>query len=111
MVEQNLRFFGQSYDLYGARLREQIDFVIEQSDLADHRREMTGALSGGWAQRIDSVQQQEGSARKNGIRCKVEILAYMLPACRQGWRSGGSNTENPIPLTTWLEFPSDALGK
>ncbi len=51
-VEQNLRFFGQSYDLYGARLRERIDFVIEQAGLADHRREMTGALSGGWAQRL-----------------------------------------------------------
>jgi ABC-2 type transport system ATP-binding protein len=51
-VEQNLRFFGQSYDLYGAHLRERIDFVIEQAGLADHRREMTSALSGGWAQRL-----------------------------------------------------------
>jgi ABC-2 type transport system ATP-binding protein len=51
-VEENLRFFGQSYGLFNAKLRERIDFILDMAGLKEHRRALTSELSGGWAQRL-----------------------------------------------------------
>jgi ABC-2 type transport system ATP-binding protein len=51
-VEENLRFYGQSYGLFNAKLRERMDDVLEMAGLSDHRRVATRDLSGGWAQRL-----------------------------------------------------------
>jgi ABC-2 type transport system ATP-binding protein len=51
-VIENLRFFGRSYGLHGARLRERIDFVLKMADLQGRERQRTGQLAGGWRQRL-----------------------------------------------------------
>lgn len=51
-VVENLRFYGRTYGLKGARLRERIDFVLEMAGLAGREREQTRNLSGGWRQRL-----------------------------------------------------------
>jgi ABC-2 type transport system ATP-binding protein len=51
-VEENLRFFGKAYGLYGARLAERMDWALETVGLRDQLRRMTGPLPVGWKQRL-----------------------------------------------------------
>jgi ABC-2 type transport system ATP-binding protein len=51
-VEENLRFYGRCYELWGEPLRRAIDASIERFDLAAWRRNTAGTLSYGWKQRL-----------------------------------------------------------
>lgn len=51
-AHENLRFFGQSYDLYGKQLQMRMDAVIEMAGLRDYLNVLTDDLAGGWAQRL-----------------------------------------------------------
>ncbi len=51
-VVENLHFYGRTYGLKGARLRERIDFVLRMANLKGRERERTRNLSGGWRQRL-----------------------------------------------------------
>jgi len=51
-VEENLRFAGEVFGLFGRRLRERLDLVLAAHALAPFRRRRAGALSGGWKQRL-----------------------------------------------------------
>ncbi len=51
-VEENIRFYSGIYRLSPARKKEMKEWVIEMAGLGEHRRSMTGALSGGWKQRL-----------------------------------------------------------
>jgi len=51
-VYENLRFFGGAYGLRGAHLRERIEAVIAQLDLAGHEAQPAGQLPGGIKQRL-----------------------------------------------------------
>ncbi|GAB4467654.1 MAG: ABC transporter ATP-binding protein [Anaerolineae bacterium] len=51
-VVENLRFYGRTYGLKGARLRQRIDFVLRMANLKGRERERTRNLSGGWRQRL-----------------------------------------------------------
>jgi len=51
-VDENLRFFGGAYGLRGARLRERMQAVIGQLDLAGHESQPAGQLPGGIKQRL-----------------------------------------------------------
>jgi ABC-2 type transport system ATP-binding protein len=51
-VEENLRFFGQSYGLFNDKLRDRMDYVLDMAGLKEHRTLLTRDLSGGWAQRL-----------------------------------------------------------
>lgn len=51
-VANNLRFFGRSYGLYGQRLQQRMEFVIELAGLGDFRHTPIHELSGGWLQRL-----------------------------------------------------------
>ena len=51
-VEENIDFFGGIYRIPPAKQRERKEWVIEMAGLADHRRQLTGVLSGGWKQRL-----------------------------------------------------------
>jgi ABC-2 type transport system ATP-binding protein len=51
-VEQNIEFFGGIYGLTGARLAERRGFVLEMAGLRGREKTLTGALSGGWRQRL-----------------------------------------------------------
>lgn len=51
-AEENLEFFGGAYGIHGRRLRARSHEVLEQVDLIEHKKTMTGALPGGWRQRL-----------------------------------------------------------
>lgn len=51
-VIENLNFFGRTYGVRGARLKERRDFVLEMAGLRGRERELTRNLSGGWKQRL-----------------------------------------------------------
>jgi len=51
-VLENLEFFGSTYDLYGARLRQRTDTVLAQFDLTEQRHSPSGQLPGGFKQRL-----------------------------------------------------------
>ena len=51
-AEENLRFFGAMYGLGGARLSERIDAVLDFARLADDRKKLVGAYSGGMKRRL-----------------------------------------------------------
>jgi ABC-2 type transport system ATP-binding protein len=51
-VDQNIAFFGGIYGLKGDRLAARRAFVLEMAGLNGRETMMTGALSGGWRQRL-----------------------------------------------------------
>jgi ABC-2 type transport system ATP-binding protein len=51
-VRQNLRFFGGVYGLRGRALAEREEWAIGMAGLAGREDASTGALSGGWKQRL-----------------------------------------------------------
>jgi ABC-2 type transport system ATP-binding protein len=51
-VDQNIAFFGGIYGLTGDRLASRRAFVLDMADLRGRQSMKTGALSGGWRQRL-----------------------------------------------------------
>jgi len=51
-VGENLDFYGRTYGVRGAQLRERKRFVVEIAGLQGQERELTRNLSGGWKQRL-----------------------------------------------------------
>lgn len=51
-VEENIDFYGGIYRIPPEKRRERKEWVIEMAGLTNHRRQLTGVLSGGWKQRL-----------------------------------------------------------
>jgi drug efflux transport system ATP-binding protein len=51
-VEENIEFAAGLHELTGTRLAERKAWVLEMSNLGDHRQRLTGALPLGWKQRL-----------------------------------------------------------
>lgn len=51
-VDQNIEFFGGIYGLAGERLAARRNFVVEMAGLRGRESMLTGALAGGWRQRL-----------------------------------------------------------
>lgn len=51
-VEENIDFYAGLYNVPKARRAERKDWVLEMAGLTDKRRQLTGALAGGWKQRL-----------------------------------------------------------
>ena len=51
-VRENLDFFAGIYGLEGARLAARRDYALRMAGLEDKQRLLTGALPGGWKQRL-----------------------------------------------------------
>jgi ABC-2 type transport system ATP-binding protein len=51
-VAENLTFYAGIYGVPRSRRRARVDAVLEQTGLADRRRQLAGTLSGGWKQRV-----------------------------------------------------------
>jgi len=51
-VEENLRFFAGIYGVRGAQREARIAWALEMADLKGRERMRTGALAGGWRQRL-----------------------------------------------------------
>jgi ABC-2 type transport system ATP-binding protein len=52
-AESNLQIFGQLYGLHGAALRERVDHALGAVQLADRRRDLVKAFSGGMKRRLN----------------------------------------------------------
>jgi ABC-2 type transport system ATP-binding protein len=51
-VEENLNFYGGTYGVRGARLKERKEYLLKMAGLEGRERELTKNLSGGWKQRL-----------------------------------------------------------
>ncbi len=51
-VAENLEFFAAAYGLSGRRRRERIEWAMRQFELADYAAQASGALPGGYKQRL-----------------------------------------------------------
>jgi ABC-2 type transport system ATP-binding protein len=51
-VEENILFAAGLHEVTGARLAARRDWVLEMSELTEHRRRLTGDLPLGWKQRL-----------------------------------------------------------
>jgi ABC-2 type transport system ATP-binding protein len=51
-VDQNIEFFGGVYGLTGDHLKARRGFVLDMAGLRGRENTLTGALSGGWRQRL-----------------------------------------------------------
>jgi ABC-2 type transport system ATP-binding protein len=51
-VAENLNFYGGIYGLWGQRLKERKNYILELAGLTGRERELTKNLSGGWKQRL-----------------------------------------------------------
>lgn len=51
-VRENLDFFAGIYGLTGARLKQRRDYALDMAGLLDKQDLLTGALPGGWKQRL-----------------------------------------------------------
>jgi ABC-2 type transport system ATP-binding protein len=52
-AESNLRIFGQLYGLKGSALKERVDHSLEAVQLADRRKDLVKAFSGGMQRRLN----------------------------------------------------------
>ena len=51
-VIQNLKFYGKAYGLSGKKLRERVDWAMQEFDLAGRAKLQAGDLPGGYRQRL-----------------------------------------------------------
>jgi ABC-2 type transport system ATP-binding protein len=51
-VEQNLHFYGRAYGLSGRKLRDRIQWALDEFDLEAHRDQSAEELAGGYRQRL-----------------------------------------------------------
>lgn len=51
-VMDNLKFYGRAYGLFGKRLKERIDWALEEFDLEARKDGQAGELPGGYRQRL-----------------------------------------------------------
>ncbi|MFH1675559.1 MAG: ABC transporter ATP-binding protein [bacterium] len=49
---ENFKFYGMVYGLFGARLKERIDYVTDIVGIREYLNRQAGALSGGWKRRL-----------------------------------------------------------
>jgi drug efflux transport system ATP-binding protein len=54
-VEENLRFWGGAYGLFGRRMADRAEWAIAAASLAERRRTLVRALPGGFRQRLALV--------------------------------------------------------
>lgn len=51
-VIENLRFFAGMYSVPSQLMSERIQWALEMAGLTEHKKDITGALPGGWKQRL-----------------------------------------------------------
>ena len=84
--DEYLLFFGQCHGLYGKGLHSRVDAVLELTDLAGHREELTSALSTGMRQRLSLAKTLIHDPKilildepASGLdpRARIEIRAFL----------------------------------
>jgi ABC-2 type transport system ATP-binding protein len=51
-VLQNLKFYGRAYGLSGKRLKDRLDWALQEFDLTEKAKDQAGNLPGGYRQRL-----------------------------------------------------------
>ncbi|WP_432726380.1 ATP-binding cassette domain-containing protein [Variovorax sp. W6] len=105
-VRENLSFFGGAYGLRGAKLRERMDTVLRQFDLAHSLDSPSGQLPGGFKQRL---------AMATGLLHEPEILFLDEPtsgadplARREFWRRITALAEGGTTVVITTHFMEEA---
>ena len=105
-VHENLSFFGGAYGLRGAKLRERMDTVLRQFDLAHSLDVPSGQLPGGYKQRL---------AMATGLLHEPEILFLDEPtsgadplARREFWRRITALAEGGTTVVITTHFMEEA---
>ncbi|KQW55353.1 ATP-binding cassette domain-containing protein [Variovorax sp. Root411] len=105
-VRENLSFFGGAYGLRGAKLRERMDTVLHQFDLAHALDSPSGQLPGGYRQRL---------AMATGLLHEPEILFLDEPtsgadplARREFWRRITALSEGGTTVVITTHFMEEA---
>ncbi|RQO41105.1 ABC transporter ATP-binding protein [Variovorax sp. KBW07] len=105
-VRENLSFFGGAYGLRGQKLRERMDTVLRQFDLADELDAPSGQLPGGYKQRL---------AMATGLLHEPEILFLDEPtsgadplARREFWRRITALAEGGTTVVITTHFMEEA---
>jgi ABC-2 type transport system ATP-binding protein len=105
-VRENLSFFGGAYGLRGAKLRERMDTVLRQFDLAHSLDAPSGQLPGGYKQRL---------AMATGLLHEPEILFLDEPtsgadplARREFWRRITALAEGGTTVVITTHFMEEA---
>ena len=99
-VLENLRFFGGVYGIGPFALRRRIQEVLEEFDLAGHEHDMSGAMPGGFKQRLSMAV---GMLHKPEILFLDEPTSGIDPLARRVfWRriTGLSDEGTTIIITT-----------
>ena len=105
-VRENLSFFGGAYGLRGSKLRERMDTVLRQFDLARSLDAPSGQLPGGYKQRL---------AMATGLLHEPEILFLDEPtsgadplARRDFWRRITALAEGGTTVVITTHFMEEA---
>ncbi|UVH59536.1 ATP-binding cassette domain-containing protein [Variovorax paradoxus] len=105
-VRENLSFFGGAYGLRGAKLRDRMDTVLRQFDLAHSLDSPSGQLPGGYKQRL---------AMATGLLHEPEILFLDEPtsgadplARREFWRRITALAEGGTTVVITTHFMEEA---
>jgi ABC-2 type transport system ATP-binding protein len=105
-VRENLSFFGGAYGLRGSKLRERMDTVLHQFDLAHSLDAPSGQLPGGYKQRL---------AMATGLLHEPEILFLDEPtsgadplARRDFWRRITALAEGGTTVVITTHFMEEA---
>jgi ABC-2 type transport system ATP-binding protein len=105
-VRENLSFFGGAYGLRGSKLRERMDTVLRQFDLAQSLDAPSGQLPGGYKQRL---------AMATGLLHEPEILFLDEPtsgadplARREFWRRITALAEGGTTVVITTHFMEEA---
>jgi len=105
-VGENLQFFGGAYGLRGSRLRERMQTVLAQFDLAGHEQATSGLLPGGFKQRL---------AMATGLLHEPEILFLDEPtsgidplARREFWRRITALAASGVTVIVTTHFMEEA---
>jgi ABC-2 type transport system ATP-binding protein len=105
-VRENLSFFGGAYGLRGQKLRERMDTVLRQFDLAHELDAPSGQLPGGYRQRL---------AMATGLLHEPEILFLDEPtsgadplARREFWRRITALAEGGTTVVITTHFMEEA---
>jgi ABC-2 type transport system ATP-binding protein len=105
-VQENLEFFGGSYGLYGARLRQRIAAVSEEFGLGAALGTPSGQLPGGYKQRL---------AMATGLLHEPDILFLDEPtsgadplARREFWRRITALADSGVTVVVTTHFMEEA---
>jgi ABC-2 type transport system ATP-binding protein len=105
-VTENLEFFAAAYGLRGARKQSRIAWAMEQFELGPHARENSGALPGGYKQRL---------AMAAALLHEPEILFLDEPtsgadplARRAFWRRITALSEQGVTIIVTTHFMQEA---